>query len=327
MKSFVSGLFCAVLLISCDQVRLPGADDLSLSQPEAQPAPTETASVSSTPPPTPQEQTETQQDRTETDNTGIETASVTDPVILVSSLAEVNAALCGLPLQPQDPSLTLAERTGAEPMPDDLVGVAAVNASAASLRDFPGLVKMEPREFLPSGAIASGHCSATRIAEHWFVTAAHCLDDDYDEVDLIVGVENLRNPMARRIKAVSSVCHAAYGGAANSYFNDIALVRVSSDDIGTIADLRMATFSDTDERLVPVNYGAARMAGWGLTDFRGSLSDVLLTADLTITGVGPGNIGVASVNGAGPCIGDSGGPLFIAEGDGRQSVVGVLSVV
>ena len=36
---------------------------------------------------------------------------------------------------------------------------------------------------------------------------------------------------------------------------------------------------------------------------------------------------MASLDNAGPCIGDSGGPLLIDEDDGLPRVVGVLSVV
>jgi secreted trypsin-like serine protease len=69
------------------------------------------------------------------------------------------------------------------------------------------------------------------------------------------------------------------------------------------------------------------MAGWGLTRFGGQLSNDLLATAIRITAVGPAAITVASHAGAGPCIGDSGGPLYVTEADGSKSVVGILSVV
>lgn len=180
---------------------------------------------------------------------------------------------------------------------------------------------------LPGGAIASGHCGATRIGETWFITAAHCLDDDYDEVVLITGVDNLQNPMAVRVNAVASVCHGAYGGAGGAYVNDIALVRVPEAEAARLSGVPIARFGASQRALVPFNYGQADMAGWGITSFAGSLSNQLLTTRLEMTGTGPAAIGVASIEGAGPCIGDSGGPLYVTEGDGSRVVVGVLSVV
>ncbi|MEM9054245.1 MAG: trypsin-like serine protease [Pseudomonadota bacterium] len=330
-KKLIGGLVAAFLLTACDQVRLPSAeapepatDSMSetATTETLEEAPGETLTASEEPEP------------------GIDELTIVDPaedigpapveappVLKVTDLAAINAQLCGLPIKPLDDSLTLAEITGAEPADPDLFGTATINGVTASLTDFPGLVKMEPREFLPSGGIASGHCGATRIAENWFITAAHCLDEDYDEVSLVVGSETLSSPLAKRVNASSSVCHAAYGGAGNSYVNDIALVRVDDTVLPELARLPIAKFGATTNTLVPFNYAEANMAGWGLTAFRGSLSDTLLSATLIMTGTGPAAIGVASKEGSGPCVGDSGGPLYVTEPDGTQTVVGVLSVV
>ena len=315
----------ACLLSACDQVRLPAPGDQETTTQEASTAePEPTVDVVQIEPAT-TDIVDT--DVTERDMTEADTVDIAPPPALITDLAAINAALCGLPLRPLDDSLTLAEITGARPADPDLIETATVNGEAASLIDFPGLVKMEPREFLPSGAIASGHCGATRISEHWFVTAAHCLDDDYDEVSLVVDSETLSSPLAKRVSAVSAVCHAAYGGAGSSYMNDIAMVRIDDDDIASIGRVPIASFGDTEATLVPFNYAEARMAGWGLTAFRGVLSDTLLQADLDVTKVGPSVIEVRSKAGAGPCVGDSGGPLFVSEPDRAPILVGVLSVV
>lgn len=324
MKQPIIGLVGLSLLglVACDQIRMPGSGDTA-SPPEAEPVELESedevvvidvetepvvVAETNTSPPDPTE--------------------VTDPVsVEVTDLAAINAVLCGLPVRPVDDSMTIAELTGARPADDDVIGTATINGTAASLTDFPGLVKMEPREILPGGAISSGHCGATRIAPNWFVTAAHCLDDDYDEVLLIAGQETLTNPFAKRVQATGSICHAAYGGAGNNYVNDIALVRVGDDVLPDLNELPMAQYGETQNTLVPFNYADVRMAGWGLTSFRGELSSTLLSADLIMTGSGPAAIGVESLNGSGPCVGDSGGPLFVDETDGTSTVVGVLSVV
>ncbi len=333
------GLLGLFTVAACDQVRLPGPDDVrstEVTEPTepVEPAPTPDETPDPTNISTPAAEIETQPAPVDTnletppeETPELETEIPVEGPLAISDLAAINAVTCGLPVRPVDNSLTLAEVTGAQPADTDRVGVAVVEGDAASLADFPGLVKMEPREVLPGGAIASGHCGATRISETWFITAAHCLDDDYDEVMLIVGTETLSSPLGARVNASSSICHAAYGGAGNSYVNDIAMVRVDEADIGALADLPIASYGATQKTLVPFNYPQVRMAGWGLTAFRGSLSDRLLTATLSMTGTGPAAIGVASIEGSGPCVGDSGGPLYVAEEDGSQTVVGVLSVV
>lgn len=290
-----------VLLTGCDVIRVPGGD-VEATAPETLPEPD---------PETPTEITET----------------LVPEASGIADLLEINATRCGLTLGAIDESQTFAELMDAQPARETLASAAAINGDGASLIDFPGIVKMEPRKILGETSVASGHCSATRISEHWFVTAAHCLDDDYDEVMLVTRSETLSSPLAKRVFATSSICHAAFEGGATRYANDIALVYIGDNELAEIEGVPIAKFGATDDRLLPVNYSDARMAGWGLTSFRGSLSDVLLSATLTVNSAGPSAIRVQSQDGAGPCVGDSGGPLYVSEENGESVVVGVLSVV
>ncbi|MEM1037474.1 MAG: trypsin-like serine protease [Pseudomonadota bacterium] len=317
------GLAAALLLSACDQVRFPSADEVLPNGTDAQTPAAETEAEAPDPVVTPTEDV----DEPELPEVDVTEAEDAEPPTPITDLAAINATLCGLPVRPMGDSPTVAEATLAQAPDEDSIDIQAVNGTAATLAAFPGLVKMEPKEFLPGGAIASGHCGATRIAETWFITAAHCLDDDYDEVTLITGVDNLANPMAVRVNAVSSLCHAAYGGAGGAYVNDIALLRILETEAEKLGTIPIARFGESDKALVPFNYTEADMAGWGITSFAGSLSNQLLTTRLEMTGTGPAAIGVRSVEGAGPCIGDSGGPLYVTEETGERTVVGVLSVV
>ncbi|MEO1475639.1 MAG: trypsin-like serine protease [Pseudomonadota bacterium] len=241
---------------------------------------------------------------------------------VIADLLTVNAQRCA-PSTAE--TLTLAEAANAQPA-SSVFTPQTINGTEVTASDFPGIVKMEPRRQIAQG-ISSGHCGATRIAKNWFVTAAHCLDNIYDEIRLIATPSSLRNPTAVQVEATASICHAAYGGASGNYANDIALVAISDADADGLMDVPLARFGETTSPLTQTAYPLARMAGWGLTSFGGNLSDTLLSAELNVVATGPAAITVASRDGAGPCIGDSGGPLMIDEADGAPTVVGVLSVV
>jgi hypothetical protein len=242
------------------------------------------------------------------------------------TLAELNAVTCGLPAD-APPTPTVGAVAGAYELEEPAVGAEAVNALAASLVNFPGIVKLEPVQPAEDGMVTTGHCSAVRIADHWLVTAAHCVDQPYEALRIIGTAENLRSPLAHTTEGEFAVCHGGYAGTANGYANDLALIRLSDEEAAALGDVPVARYGDTSKPLAPANYPTADMAGWGLTHFGGKLSNDLLSAKIRITGTGPSTIYVASQAGAGPCVGDSGGPLYITEEDGTRTAVGVLSVV
>ncbi len=242
------------------------------------------------------------------------------------SLASLNAVSCH-PFDDAPVTPTVATVAGATRLEEPSVGAAAVNGLAASLAAFPGIVKIEPRATLPSGITLSSHCSATRIADNWFITAAHCVDDSFEEIRLIGESENLRSPLARTTSATVAICHGGYHGTENAYANDLALIRLTDEQVAAFGNVPIARFGATEKPLAPANYDLADMAGWGITHFGGQLSNDLLSASLSLTGSGPAIIYVASRGGAGPCVGDSGGPLYVTEEDGTRTLVGVLSVV
>lgn len=242
-----------------------------------------------------------------------------------ATLASLNTKHCAD--QTSTGTNTLAEIMGAEET-EPAVQPQAVSQETASLLDsFPGIAKLEPKRQTEDGRTASGHCGATRISNSWFVTAAHCVDQNYDSIDLIVGSSDLNSPFAQRIEADAALCHGGYTGQTGNYANDIALIHVTEAAANALAETPIAELDQTERPLTPLSYPIAHMAGWGVTNYDADLSSTLQTAELTLDGSGPAAIIVSSLDEAGPCIGDSGGPLFVTEEDGSRSLVGVLSVI
>ncbi|MEL7128976.1 MAG: trypsin-like serine protease [Pseudomonadota bacterium] len=307
-----------VALAACDVVKFPGAterEERAANLPP--PPPTEPVN------PIPVSEDVLNETEGNTIDTSIGNIGDEPQPLIIDNLLTINAARCA---QSPEETLTIAELTGAT-QAEATVTAQAVNGAATTTASFPGIVKMEPRRLLASGGVSSGHCGATRISSNWFVTAAHCLDNTYDEIRLIATESSLRSPLAVQVNATASICHASYGGASGQYANDVALVKISDADAAALSDVPVARYGATQQALSPLVYPRARMAGWGLTGFNGELSNDLLTAELDVTASGPAAITVASSNESGPCIGDSGGPLLVDEADGRPTVVGVLSVV
>ena len=259
----------------------------------------------------------------ETEATATEDEDTAPPA---PTLAELNAVSCGLPPD-APPTPTVAAVAGATQLEEPTAGPQAVNALAASLANFPGIVKLEPVKPAEDGVIVTGHCSALRIADRWLATAAHCVDQPFEELRIIGDAENLRSPLAHITQGEFAICHGGYAGTANGYANDLALIRLTDEEVAALGDVPVARYGATDKPLAPANYATGDMAGWGLTHFGGKLSNDLLSASIRITGAGPSTIYVASQGGAGPCVGDSGGPLYVTEADGTKTAVGVLSVV
>ncbi len=340
--SSIALVLASLTLVACDNVKFPGASPRpsDVEQQSTPPPPTVPASeesTSETTPTAPSPVSPTPEDTGETptdipaDTTTSETEESApvpgvDPYQGVDNLLSINAVRCGVDTRESLP--TIAQIASATRPASATVSAQAVNGTQSTTADFPGIVKMEPKRRLESGGISSGHCGATRIAKNWFITASHCLDESYDEIDLISTEASLLDPRAVRIQASGTLCHAAYGGAAGQYSNDVALVSISDEGAEAFKDVPIARFGATDKSLGTVNYPRARMAGWGITSFDGGeLSNDLLTTTLTLVSSGPAAITVASLDDAGPCIGDSGGPLLIDEEDGLSKVIGVLSIV
>jgi len=258
---------------------------------------------------------------------------------IITNLAAINATPCAAATTQKTETIAqVANATTPVSRIDDslssrVIQPSVVNPVGSALAltalraDYPGIVKLEPKKQLSETSASSGHCGATRIASNWFVTAAHCLDEEYDRTILKVGHEKLDGPVVEEITAGWSACHAAYSGQQGGLDNDIALVHVSEDQLSKLNTVPIANIVSNDQSLSPLTHPTGKMAGWGLTAPGGSLSNTLLGTNVEVKSIGPALIKVNSIDGKGPCIGDSGGPLFLSGDFGNPVLLGVLSGV
>lgn len=197
-----------------------------------------------------------------------------------------------------------AAETAARPAPD--------------LAALPGLLKLEQVRS-PNGN-AREHCAASRIAEHWFMTAAHCLKEGSFDTLLIAPKPDIAEESAVIMPVERALCNAAWYSGTGKFDDDIALLYVA--DTTALADLPVTPIERPADGFTVPDFSAPRFAGWGKNGDNRFLQggpvmfDTFGTLFLTVSPVGD----------FGPCVGDSGGPLFAATPKGTR-IVGVLSSV
>ncbi len=211
----------------------------------------------------------------------------------------------------QRPPLNTAavERTAERPFPD--------------LAAFPGLVKIE--QVLSAGGTQRHHCAATRIAENWFLTANHCVrmrgpTSQVIDMILIAPAEDVMQPETVILPISGAVCHSAWYSDTGKFDDDIALVYV--EDTEPLSEVEIAR-TDLGDMPLPIGAGhTAYFAGWG----KNGQNRFLQGGPLVVRNVGETFIMVDNGGHFAPCVGDSGGPLYVPTQNGPQ-VVGVLSSV
>lgn len=193
------------------------------------------------------------------------------------------------------------------------------------LADYPGLIKIEGiRSTLGS---EREHCAAARIAEHWFLTAAHCIIDldletakpTYDVI-AITPAYDVRTEGIAVSSIRGAICHAAYGMNRQQYPNDVALFYV--DDISAFEEVAIAQLETGTMTLLPRDLTETYIAGWG----RNGQTRYLQGGPVKMTEVGEAILIGDKIGTRGPNVGDSGAPLYATTPEGPL-IVGILSQV
>lgn len=193
-----------------------------------------------------------------------------------------------------------------------------------NLADHPGLVKVE--QLTSTLGTSREHCGATRISEHWFMTASHCVINyqvmSAPVIDLILvtpGTDTYSESV-QPVPVTGAVCHHDFGMDAWRFSNDIALLYVA--DVSLLEAVEIATLEPSDLELRRGDIATLYLSGWGSNgDFR-----FLQGGEVLPEYVGQSVIVTARIDGRGPDVGDSGSPLYTRL-DGQPVVMGVLSNV
>jgi hypothetical protein len=206
-------------------------------------------------------------------------------------------------------------------------GSATANRPATfpALEQHPGIVKLELIHS-PAGSDRS-HCGATRVSEHWFMTAAHCFEDEDEGKRVPVYSAMVLTPSLDVHSAESALvpidralCHGAHGTSRYRYPNDVALFYV--EDIAAFSAVPVARIEDEGLQLSMPDFENAYLAAWG----RNGKSRYFQGGPVRLEEIGEAVLVSKRIGDQGPDVGDSGSPLYVDFGKGPV-VVGLLSQV
>ncbi len=195
--------------------------------------------------------------------------------------------------------------------------------SVVSPEDLPGLVKLE--QILSEQGSLRSHCAATRISDNWLLTAGHCIQPKgknvkLNDVILLAAEKDIADSKTRIIPVDHAVCHKAWQSETGKFDDDIAMLYVA--DVSHLEGVEIASLDRPENELRLEHYKTSYFAGWGKNGgnryLRGGALNITLLGEMFILGDNNG--------GFSPCVGDSGGPLYVRTGD-TAVVAGVLSSI
>nr|CAD7431128.1 unnamed protein product [Timema monikensis] len=206
-----------------------------------------------------------------------------------------------------------------------------VGGQEAPRHSFPYQVAL----FLPVAG-GTSFCGGSIIGNQWVLTAAHCVDNLVDRVEVILGAHNVREVESSQVVRHSSQVIIHPGWDSRTLVNDVALILLTAPVAfnSNISPIRLPSHSQLNNNFAN---SPATVSGWGLpSDSATAISPVLrfinqpvitnLICNLRFLGsIQSSHICTSGEGGRSTCSGDSGGPLVITEADGSRTQIGVVS--
>ena len=176
------------------------------------------------------------------------------------------------------------------------------------LEEYPWAVALE-------NPATGGVCTAVLISPTFLLTAAHCASA---RKRVLVG--DTARSRATVMGIAESIRHPAYDKETHQF--DIGLLRLMEP-----VDLPPVPLIGRGEMLILVQKNApAQVLGWGKTPGSGKVfSDRLVRARINLKELAFLGTDIVYTDGAGPCGGDSGGPMLVEGLDGYPVLVGIAS--
>jgi secreted trypsin-like serine protease len=159
----------------------------------------------------------------------------------------------------------------------------------------------------------AGVCTGTVVSPTTILTAAHCFYGGVSSIQIITTVKGKQYTVPAR----SYTVHPEFGAPDNVMFNDIAIVRASQRLSAPTTPILLSRS--------PAEFEDSLVAGYGQTENDGPAQDNVAAGRAIIDDVSDNHIYINyTPSQAHPCKGDSGGALFVANGQGI-AIVGVVS--
>lgn len=170
-------------------------------------------------------------------------------------------------------------------------------------------------------AVATEICGGGVFNSRWIITAAHCIEGDYNEIEVIAASDNLDSELAVRRTSQRAFIHAGY--ERNVLREDIGVIELSEPLPDYVPS---APWPEEEQLRVIPEVTRVIGRGFGLTE-TGLPSDTLKKVDLEVQDSTLRVIRVADGEGEveGLCQGDSGTPVEAVIPDGDGFIIGMVS--